>query len=49
MPEFVVIVAITCHAAEGCRAIRAARFLGDPFAMFQFELKSTNFEIILNL
>jgi hypothetical protein len=51
VPESVVIVAITGHAAEGCRAIRAARFGGDSVAAFQFELKRTksiNFKSLMH-
>jgi hypothetical protein len=48
LPGFVVIVGITWHAV-GCRAVRAARFRGDQYAMFQFELKRTTSRILKSL
>jgi hypothetical protein len=35
MRESVVIVAIAWHAAEGCRAIRAAIYTSDQFILIQ--------------
>jgi hypothetical protein len=45
LPKSVVVVAITWHPAEDCRAIRAGRFRGRSFRCVSIRIEKSDFYI----